>query len=135
MGFEVFDKKMAPLAKSPSLTIQKRGIFSINKAAYNLIGSPDTVELLYDKEKRIIALRASDGPHAYAVRRQSTERDTGQVVLSAAAFTQYYDIDTTTSRRYQPYEKDSMLCVDLDGPSVEVVGNRTKRAQRAETEE
>ncbi|MBM4496980.1 hypothetical protein GS426_19820 [Rhodococcus hoagii] len=27
MAFEVFDKRMSPLAKAPSVTIQKRGIF------------------------------------------------------------------------------------------------------------
>ncbi len=26
MGFEVFDKRMTPLAKAPSVTIQKRGV-------------------------------------------------------------------------------------------------------------
>ncbi|NKT46166.1 hypothetical protein GS908_01205 [Rhodococcus hoagii] len=40
MAFEVFDKRMSPLAKAPSVTIQKRGIFSINKAAHALIGEP-----------------------------------------------------------------------------------------------
>lgn len=48
--------------------------------------------------------------------------------MSATAFTQFYDIDTTISRRYKPYEQDGMLCIDLKGPSVEIVGgNRSKR--------
>ena len=128
MGFEVFDKRMAPLAKAPSVTIQKRGIFSINKAAHKLIGEPATVELLFDRENQIVALRESDQPHAYAIRPQSARKDTGQVVMSATAFTQFYEIDTSISRRYKPYEQDGMLCIDLKGPSVEVVGNRSKRA-------
>jgi len=128
MGFEVFDKRMAPLAKASSVTIQKRGIFSINKAAHKLIGEPATVELLFDRENQIVALRESDQPHAYAIRPQSARKDTGQVVMSATAFTQFYEIDTSISRRYKPYEQDGMLCIDLKGPSVEVVGNRSKRA-------
>lgn len=126
MGFEVFDKRMAPLAKAPSVTIQKRGIFSINRAAHKLIGEPETVELLFDKENQVIALRPSKEPHAYSIRPQSS-RDTGQVILSATAFTQYYDIDTSVSRRYKPYEQDGMLCIDLAGSSTVVRGNRAKR--------
>lgn len=40
MTFEVFDKRMTPLAKAPSVTIQQSGIFSINKTAHKLIGEP-----------------------------------------------------------------------------------------------
>ncbi|ROQ05547.1 hypothetical protein EDF54_2166 [Rathayibacter sp. PhB93] len=130
MPFEVFDKRMAPLAKAPSVTIQKRGIFSINKAAHKLIGEADTVELLYDKEEQIIALRPSSDSHAYVVRSQAG-RDTGQVVMSATAFTQYYDIDTAVSRRWTPYVQDGMLCIDLKGHSVEVKGNRAKPEESA----
>lgn len=127
MAFEVFNKRMAPLAKAPSITIQKRGIFSVNKAAHKLIGEPDSVELLFDRDNGLIALRPSMEPHAYAFRPQSSRADTGQVVLSATAFTQYYDIDTTVSRRYEPFAQDGMLCIDLRGRSAEVIGNRTKR--------
>lgn len=134
MGFEVFDKRMAPLAKAPSITIQKRGIFSINKAAHKLVGEPQAVELLFDKDNQIIALRESDQPHAYAIRPQSQRRDTGQVIMSATAFTQFYGIDTTISRRYKPYVQDGMLCIDLKGPSVEIVGNRSKRTADDDSE-
>ncbi|GHF06560.1 hypothetical protein [Pseudolysinimonas yzui] len=134
MAFEVFDKRMAPLAKAPSVTIQKRGIFSINKAAHKLIGEPETVELLFDKEAHVIAMRPSAESHAYTVRPQS-ERKTGQVILSATAFTQYYGVDTKVSRRYQPYEQDGMLCIDLTSPSVEVIGNRAKKQHGVEGED
>jgi hypothetical protein len=127
MPFEVFDKRLAPLAKAPSVTIQKRGIFSINRAAHNLIGAFDSVELLFDKDEQIIAMRPSKESHAYTIRPQSSSSDTGQTILSATAFTQYFDIDTSVSRRYKPYEQDGMLCIDLKGPSVEVRGNRAKR--------
>jgi hypothetical protein len=128
MAFEVFDKRMAPLAKSPAVTIQKRGIFSINKVAHEMIGSAETVELLYDKEARIIAIRPVEGspPHAYTMRSQS-KRETGQTILSATAFTQYYDIDTSVSRRWEPYKQGDMLCIDLNRKSTEIRGNRSKK--------
>lgn len=126
MGFEVFDKRNAPLAKAPSVTIQKKGIFSINRAAHNLVGAPDTVELLFDRDAEVIAMKPSDEAHAYAIRPQTTS-DTGQVILSATAFTQFFDIDTSVSRRYKPFEQDGMLCIDLRGPHVDIVGNRSKQ--------
>ncbi|MBD3943947.1 hypothetical protein IF188_19835 [Microbacterium sp. NEAU-LLC] len=131
MGFEVFDKRNAPLAKAPSVTIQKKGIFSINRAAHNLIGAPETVELLFDRDEQIIAMKPSDEPHAYAIRAQ-TASDTGQMILSASAFTQFFDIDTTVSRRYKPYEQDGMLCINLQGPRVEIVGNRSRQGDSAD---
>jgi hypothetical protein len=134
MPFEVFDKRMTPLAKAPSITIQKRGTFSINKAAHKLIGEAETVELLYDRDARVIAMRPSTEGHAYALRSQSA-RETGQMILSATAFTQYYDIDTTLSRRYKPYLSDGMLCIDLAGESVVVRGNRTKSTDSEDTDE
>lgn len=127
MPFELFDKRNAPLAKAPSITIQKRGIFSISKAAHKLIGEAATVELLFDKDSQIIGIRASEpSPHAYAIRAQ-TERVGAQVVLSATAFTQYYEIDTSVSRRWEPYMQDDMLCIDLTGTSTVVRGNRTAK--------
>lgn len=135
MPFEVFDKRMAPLAKAPSVTIQKRGIFSINKAAHKLIGEPETVELLFDKDAKIIALRPSNELHAYAIRPQSAREKSGQMILSATAFTQYYDLDTSVSRRYPPYVEDGMLCIALNGPSVEVRGNRSKQDDVADEDE
>lgn len=125
MAFEVFDKRMAPLAKAPSVTLQKRGIFSINQTAHKLIDAAQTVELLFDKDNKIIALRPSGEPHAYSLRPQSS-RDSGQMILSATAFTQFYGIDTSVSRRYKPYEEDGMLCIALEGPSTVVRGNRSK---------
>lgn len=135
MPFELFDRRNAPLAKAPSVTIQKRGIFSISKAAHKLIDEAETVELLFDKEAQIIAMRSSEpSPHAYAIRPQS-ERAGAQVILSATAFTQYYNIDTTVSRRYEPYLAEGMLCINLTGPSAVVRGNRAAKESTEAAEE
>jgi hypothetical protein len=127
MPFEVFDKRMTPLAKAPSVTIQKRGVISLNKAAHDLIGNAQTVELLYDRDRNVIALRATDDSslHAYAVRNGS-KHGQGQAIVSATAFTAHYDIDTTTTRRWKPFLEDGMLCVDLTTEGTVITGNRTK---------
>ncbi|MGC5655713.1 UNVERIFIED_CONTAM: hypothetical protein QYM44_16935 [Kocuria sp. CPCC 205315] len=66
VAFEVFDKRMTPLAKAPSVTIHKRGVISLNKAAHDLLGGAETVELLYDQDRQVMALRPADdsSPHA-----------------------------------------------------------------------
>ena len=127
MPFEVFDKRMTPLAKAPSVTIQKRGVISLNKAAHDLIDNAETVELLFDRDRQVIAVRSTDdsSPHAYAVR-SASKRGPGQAVVSATAFTAHYGIDTTDTRRWKPFVEDGMLCVDLSEEGTVITGNRTK---------
>ena len=127
MPFEVFDKRMTPLAKAPSVTIQKRGVISLNKAAHDLVGNAETVELLYNRDRQVMALRATDdsSPHAYAVR-SGSKRGPGQAIVSATAFTAHYGIDTTATRRWKPFVEDGMLCVDLTEEGIVITGNRTK---------
>jgi hypothetical protein len=145
MGFEVFEKSMTPLAKAPSATIQKRGVISVNKAAHDLIGNAETVELLHDRDRNVVALRAADdsSPHAYAVRNGS-KNGPGQAIVSATAFTQHYGIDTTATRRWKPFTEDGMLCVDLTEEGAVITGNRartldsapaTETAEATETDE
>ena len=127
MPFEVFDKRMTPLVKAPSVTIQKRGVISLNKAAHDLIDNTETVELLFDRDRQVMAVRATDdsSPHAYAVR-SASKRGPGQAVVSASAFTAHYGIDTTDTRRWKPFVEDGMLCVDLSQEGTVITGNRTK---------
>lgn len=55
-GFEVFRRTAAP--RSPHLTI-RRGQLILNKSARTLIGSPETVELLFDQINRRVGIRAA----------------------------------------------------------------------------
>ena len=130
MAFEVFDKRLTPLTKAPVITIQKRGIMSLNRAAHALIGEPKVVELLYDRDEKVIGIRpvSDDVPHGYPVRPQSTTKSSGPLLIAGTAFVQYYDIDTTTSRRWTPTVRDNILCVDLKEPGTPIVGNRSKNA-------
>lgn len=124
MGFEVFDKRQAPMRGTPSVTIQKRGIISISGAAHAFIDRARVVELLFDRERKVMALRPSEpSAQSYELREPAKS---GQTLLSATAFTQAYDIDTTVSRRFEPFVEDGMLCVAIEGPSTIVRSNRTK---------
>jgi hypothetical protein len=127
-NFETFSRRMVPLKTDPHVTIQKRGTISLNKSAYLAIGSPDSVELLYDRDARIIGLRkvSGDAENAYHVR-ASSQSPSGPWVISAMAFTKFYDIDTTTSQRWDAYLDDDVLCVDLRREGTPVTSNRAHR--------
>ena len=129
-NFETFTRRMIPLTKKPYVTIQKRGTISMNKAAFVAMGSPEAVELLFDSVAQIIGFRPVDPslPHAYAPRGVGSKADSTTYVISAAAFTQYFQIDTTVSRRWEAAIDDGVLCVDLQQPSLEVTSNRTAKA-------
>jgi hypothetical protein len=123
-NFEVFKKRMTPLVKQPYVTLQRRGTMSFNKAAYQALGSPEAVELLYDKSEGIMGLRpvSATEQHAYPLRASNNETT---YMLSATAFTKYYEIKTDVSRRFAARMEDGILCIDLDGPALEVTGNRS----------
>lgn len=125
MAFEVFDKRHATMRSAPSVTIQKRGIVSINGAAHALLDRAKIVEILYDKERKVMAIRAAEpSQRSYELRDPTPS---GQTLLSATAFTQAFDIDTTVSRRYEPFVEDGMLCINIAGPSTVVQSNRTRK--------
>ncbi len=134
MPFEVFKKRFAPLVKQPYVTLQKKGILSINKAAYLALGSPAAVELLYDRDEQVIGLRPVEPTveHAYPIRNAGDE-NANAFMLSGTAFTHYYEIPTPTSMRYPAAITDGMLCIDLKCAGTEVTSNRAGRTkQRAE---
>jgi len=136
MGFEVFEKSSAPLAKVPTVTIQMRGLVSLNRSAYALIDNPEAVEFLWDAQRRVIGLRPApvESPNAYPARPQNAKSETGPILIAGAAFTKFYEIDTTEARRWVPRMEGNILCVDLESPGQRVHSNRT-RAREHDTEE
>jgi hypothetical protein len=136
MPFEVFNRQRAPISSEPTITIQKRGNISLNTAAYVELGQPEALELLYDRDERLIAMRKVDpgGASAYTVRpldprarknpRTATQLATTYLV-SGIAFTTYYGISTDVAKRWTPYRQDDMLVVDLKQPGMEVTSNRS----------
>ena len=138
MPFEVFHRQRAPVTDDPTVTIQKRGNISINVPAYIALGSPQSVELLYDRDERLIAIRKVDpsAPSAYVMRPLAARRKTPQppssYLVSGIAFTSYYAIPTDVARRWIAHvAEDDMLVVDLKEPGTEVTSNRdVKRDQK-----
>lgn len=130
--FEVFSKALVPLKRKPTLTIQKNGVISLNKAAFVTLGAPDAVELLFDQASRTVGVRGVDATaaHAYAVRSVAGP-GAAPFVISAMAFLRFYGIQASVSRRWCTYLSDGILCVDIDAESVVVTSNRAKRPRKS----
>jgi hypothetical protein len=126
--FESFSREMLSLKADPQVTIQKRGAISLNRPAYLVLGSPDAVELLYDRKDRVVGLRPIDprADNAYRVRRASPSAS-GPWVISAMAFTKFYDIDTARSLRWPARLNGDVLCVDLSAVGTRVSSNRAAK--------
>ena len=127
-NFESFSRRMLTPKSEPYVTMQKRGTLSLNRTAYDAIGRPGSLELLYDREAQLIGLRpvSHDLPNAYHVR-TATPSPNGPWVISATAFTKYYGIDTSRSVRWPAYLDGGILCVDLSTPGSPVTSNRARR--------
>ena len=135
MAFEVFEKSSAPLAKVPQVTVQRRGTISVNRSAHALMSEAEAVELLWDRDRRVIGFRPApvDAPNAYPVRPQNARQKAGPLLIAGYAFTKFYGIDTSSAVRYVPTVEDGIVCIALDGPSQRVTSNRAGSGRSSET--
>lgn len=59
--WERLDRKANPRGKTtPQVSIQKRGQLMLNAPAFNALGQPTAVELLFDREEQTIGMRQVD---------------------------------------------------------------------------
>lgn len=126
-NFETFSRSLLQLKAEPQITMLRRGNMSLNRSAYTVLSSPDAVELLYDTCERIIGLRPTDprAPNAYVIR-QPAGSEKGPFLITAMAFTKFYDIDTSTSLRRNAYLDDGVLCMFLSDAATPVTSNRAQ---------
>jgi hypothetical protein len=126
MGFQVYEKGSAPISTVPSVTIQKRGLISVNKAAYDALGAPKGVELLWDPDRRAIALRPAQltNQNAYPLRAQGSHSEKGPWLVAGTLFTQFIGLDTSQAYRWTPAIEDGLLVVDISKPGNKVSSPR-----------
>lgn len=140
MAFEVFEKGSAPTTSVPTVTIQKRGLFSLNDAAYKLLGEPDHVAFLYDADEQLIALKPTEETdlNGYPARRQTPanrgKKSSGPVLLAGSMFTRFIGMDTSEARRWTPELRDGMLIVDRKTEGALVISNRNRSKNRISDE-
>lgn len=131
-GFEVFDKRTAKSPKVPYVTLQRRGLISLNQGAFEGLNGAEAVELLYNRSERVIGLRPVDpeSPRSFPVRQQNRGHS---YLVAGQAFTNHYGIDTSTARRYLATFRNGMLLVDLKQSGADATGVRARKPASAET--
>lgn len=129
-GFELFSGRAAPVGKAPTVTVQARGLMSINAAAYEALGSPVAVQLGYSAAKRAIAIQPvpKEGLGTYTLRKQGQRGSTWGI--SGRAFATHYGLNVGASRRYEAEVVKGALVVNLDGPFQPVQGARAKKGDQ-----
>lgn len=116
--FETFEKGASKPVAWPEVTILRKGSLHMNAAARELLGNPDFVELLFDRERQIVGLAASvpSSPNSYKL---SSGRDVVWTV-SLVSFLKFYDIEVRESRKRIPTLDGAVLCINLNEPGVVV---------------
>jgi hypothetical protein len=122
--FESFSRQVVASARRPQITIQRRGTLSINRAAFEALGSPLAVELLFDASNQILGLRATsvDAERAYPVR--GVGKTPTRYLIAGTAFTKHHHIPTEVSRRWYAEVDGEILFIDLRTEGTEVTSNR-----------
>ncbi len=118
-GWKLFDRKSQPKTREPRVTLQASGNFSFNEVAYEALGSPEFVEMLYHEGDKLIGFRAATekSAHAYPIGPQANART---FQTSGKAFCSAFGIETGTARRFAPKVEGELLVVDLKGEAKNV---------------
>ena len=77
------------------VTLNSRGVMLLNKAAYECMGSPGAVELLFDEEEGVIGLKPKDLRHqnAFPLKSKWVDKKKYQYrLISASPFCKHFDI-------------------------------------------
>ena len=109
----------------PAVSLQRRGNFQVNRAAYEYMGRPEALQLGFDRNKRIIAfkLAKSGGRGAYTVHKASGAETYS---VAAKAFANLHDLDLSQSRRYLLHKIGDVYAIKLDEP--ETTASRGRKA-------
>jgi hypothetical protein len=119
VAFEVFKRRAVPrTANEAFVTIQRKGVIAFSRGAYESLGGPAAIELLYDAERQVAGFRSIElgAEHAYPVRVNG--KKTSHMV-SGILFTRHYGIPTEVARRWPAYLDGAVLCIDLSQPGQE----------------
>jgi hypothetical protein len=94
MGWEEYRVEISKDSVRPRVTITRHPRIHLNRAAYDLLGSPDQVLLLYDEERRAIGLRPVTNAKQHGFRvKQWNKAATYYAIMGSQRFIRHYGID------------------------------------------
>ncbi len=102
------------------VTVEIKGRITVSAEASRVFGTPEAVEMLYDRHKNVLAIRPASLKTRYALRtgprKPRPTAGAGSFTISGIGFCRYFGIPTTTSRRFRVEVFDGMLIADLNKP-------------------
>jgi hypothetical protein len=124
--FEVFTGRFKPTSdKAMRVTLNTRGVFSLNDATYTALGKPGHVELLYDRASRVIGMRpvVEGTKHAYPVR---TQKNAKSYLVGATAFYHAYELHVKEGLMvFDPAVEEGILILEQDKATA--IASRPRR--------
>ena len=98
----------------PRVTLNRRGVFFINRKAFDKLGAPAAVRLFFDENRRRIGLKRADPAlrNAFPIRQKDKWQNR---VVNASSFCKHYqvNVDRTVLFNEVTLDKDGILCLDL----------------------
>ena len=112
-GFELWDKTVRAPSHIPKKTafvsVRVGGNIAMNKAAYRMWGEPEACQVMYDPERRRIALCpvGLEEPNSFDIH-------LGNVQIPCKSLFDHYGVEIKQTRRYHdPKVIDGVLVIDL----------------------
>lgn len=112
-GFELWDRTVrAPAHKEKSVafvSVRVGGVIGLNKAAYRAWGEPEACQVMFDPERRRVALQpcSPDEENSFETYRH-------HVQIHCKLLFDYYGVELKRATRYHDFKViDGVLIVDL----------------------
>ena len=111
-GFELWDRTVsAPEHKEVKVafvSVRVGGVLGLNCAAHKMWGEPDACQVMYDPERRRIALKPAD------LKEENSYRLDRNPQIPCKALFDFYGVEITQTRRYHDMKVvDGVMIVDL----------------------
>ena len=130
-NFEEFDRTARPADGTVTITWQKRGQVGLSKAAYNALGEPEAVKLYFDREQRVMGIKAAVLQDPNAIRVKQQPRSSSHM-FSGNAFASRYGIPLGEARKYRAEMHGDILTVDLKQEPINASRGASKQMQAKE---
>lgn len=120
-GWERFRRQVVGTQTEPQVRIGKNGALLVNGLAWDLIGCPMHVQLLYDRSQRRVGIKACEenSLDAYKV----TKPTAGSASINAKSYLRYFKLEGFQGSVHRPSYDSSdgrVLVVKLPEPEPEV---------------
>ncbi len=124
----VFKQQGSRSASTKRVSLSVRGVITLNQLAYEELGSPQAVELLFDPEEKLIGLRPVEKSvrHGYRVRKQGKNNS---YLIGAKAFCNFNSIEHSETKAFNEVAMDDDVMVLNLKQMTPIVGRRTPSGQ------